>query len=228
MQCQWYFYLSDFIEKLFPMDISAIRKDYSIKSLDISDVNTNPIAQFEFWFGEAVNAKVLEVNAMTVSTLGLDGTPNARILLLKGVDTGFVFFTNYKSEKGRELEMHNSASLTFFWPELERQVRVRGKVEKVTAEESDTYFFSRPLGSQIGAWVSPQSQAITSRETINARQAEIENQFTGIPLTRPEHWGGYRLTPSSIEFWQGRPSRLHDRIKYELKDGEWSIERLAP
>lgn len=210
------------------MDISAIRKDYAIKSLDISDVNTNPIQQFEAWFEEAVSADVLEVNAMTVSTLGLDGTPNARILLLKGVDTGFVFFTNYESEKGRELEKNNSASLTFFWPELERQIRVRGKVEKITEVESDTYFFSRPLGSQIGAWVSPQSKPISSRADINARQLDIEKQFAGKAMGRPPHWGGYRLMPLSVEFWQGRPSRLHDRIKYELKEGKWILSRLAP
>ena len=210
------------------MNISAIRKDYSIKSLDIKDVNTNPIRQFEAWFEEAVTAEVLEVNAMTVSTLGLDGCPNARILLLKGVDIGFVFFTNYKSEKGRELEKHNAASLTFFWPELERQVRIRGKVEKVTEEESDSYFFSRPIGSQIGAWVSPQSQQISSREAINVRQLEIEKKFEGKAMIRPPHWGGYRLIPNTMEFWQGRPSRLHDRIKYELVDEKWSINRLAP
>ncbi|WP_192351418.1 pyridoxamine 5'-phosphate oxidase [Algoriphagus sp. Y33] len=210
------------------MDISAIRKDYSIKSLDISDVNINPIVQFESWFKEAINAEVLEVNAMTVATLGLDGTPNARILLLKGVDTGFVFFTNYQSQKGKELAKHNSASLTFFWPELERQVRVRGKVEKVTVEESDAYFFSRPLGSQIGAWVSPQSETIGSREEINTNKVDVEKQFEGKAISRPPHWGGYRLLPSTIEFWQGRPSRLHDRIKYEFQDGKWIITRLAP
>ncbi|MEB2779983.1 pyridoxamine 5'-phosphate oxidase [Algoriphagus sp. C2-6-M1] len=210
------------------MDISAIRKDYSIKSLDISDVNLDPITQFRSWFEEAVCAEVLEVNAMTVSTLGLDGTPNARILLLKGVDTGFVFFTNYKSEKGKELEKHNTASLTFFWPELERQVRVRGLVEKVTEEDSDTYFFSRPLGSQIGAWVSSQSQAIDSRADLNKRQLDLEQQFAGKEMSRPPHWGGYRLMPSTIEFWQGRPSRLHDRIKYQHQDGKWTIARLAP
>ncbi|MFC5623584.1 pyridoxamine 5'-phosphate oxidase [Algoriphagus winogradskyi] len=210
------------------MNISAIRKDYTIKSLDISDVNIDPIVQFKAWFEEALKAQVLEVNAMTVSTIGLDGAPNARILLLKGVDTGFVFFTNYTSEKGKELENNNAASLTFFWPELERQVRVRGKVEKVIEEESDTYFFSRPIGSQIGAWVSPQSQKISSRETINERQLEIQKQFEGKAIVRPPHWGGYRLMPNAMEFWQGRPSRLHDRIKYELVDGEWSLNRLAP
>lgn len=210
------------------MDISAIRKDYTIKSLDISDVNLNPIAQFRSWFEEAVQAQVLEVNAMTVSTIGLDGAPNARILLLKGVDYGFVFFTNYESEKGKEIESHNYASLTFFWPELERQIRVRGKVEKVTAEESDTYFFSRPIGSQIGAWVSPQSKVIQSREDLNVKKLEVEKEFAEKSIIRPPHWGGYRLIPSGIEFWQGRPSRLHDRIKYELQDGKWIITRLAP
>lgn len=210
------------------MNISTIRKDYSIKSLDISDVNINPISQFESWFEEALIAEVLEVNAMTVSTLGLDGAPNARIVLLKGVDKGFVFFTNYKSEKGQELETHNSASLTFFWPELERQIRIRGIVQKVNSEESDNYFFSRPLGSQIGAWASPQSQKIASRADINARQLEIEKQFAYKPMIRPPHWGGYRLMPSTIEFWQGRPSRLHDRIRYELHEGKWTISRLAP
>jgi pyridoxamine 5'-phosphate oxidase len=210
------------------MNISTIRKDYSIKSLDISDVNINPISQFESWFEEALIAEVLEVNAMTVSTLGLDGAPNARIVLLKGVDKGFVFFTNYKSEKGQELEKHNSASLTFFWPELERQIRIRGIVQKVNSEESDNYFFSRPLGSQIGAWVSPQSQKIDSRADINARQLEIEKQFANKPMIRPPHWGGYRLMPSTIEFWQGRASRLHDRIRYELHEGKWTISRLAP
>jgi pyridoxamine 5'-phosphate oxidase len=210
------------------MNISAIRKDYSIKSLDISDVNSNPIKQFESWFKEAVEAEVLEVNAMTVSTLGLDGAPNARILLLKGVDTGFVFYTNYQSEKGQELENQSSASLTFFWAELERQVRVRGKVEKVTSKESDEYFFSRPIGSQIGAWVSPQSQVLKSREEINERQQDIEKLYSDKKMARPPHWGGYRLIPSTVEFWQGRPSRLHDRIKYDLQEGVWKIVRLAP
>jgi len=210
------------------MNISAIRKDYSIKSLDISDVKLDPIAQFNAWFDEAINAEVLEVNAMTVSTLGLDGTPNARILLLKGIDTGFVFFTNYKSEKGQELEMNKTAALTFFWPELERQVRVRGKVEKVFEEESDAYFFSRPTGSQIGAWVSPQSQKIASRDYLSIKQIAVEKEFAEKDMVRPPHWGGYRLMASTIEFWQGRPSRLHDRIRYELQGDSWVIARLAP
>lgn len=210
------------------MNISAIRKDYSIKSLDISDVNVDPLAQFKSWFDEAINAEVLEVNAMTVSTLGLDGTPNARILLLKGIDTGFVFFTNYKSEKGQELEMNKTAALTFFWPELERQVRVRGKVEKVIKEESDTYFYSRPTGSQISAWVSSQSQKIASRDYLSIKQIAVEKEFAEKDMVRPPHWGGYRLMASTIEFWQGRPSRLHDRIRYELQGDSWVIARLAP
>ncbi|MCE7056213.1 pyridoxamine 5'-phosphate oxidase [Algoriphagus sp. AGSA1] len=210
------------------MDISAIRKDYTIKTLDISDVKPDPLAQFEVWFSEALTGEVLEVNAMTLSTVGMDGSPNARIILLKGVDNGFVFFTNYESEKGNELANNNKASLTFFWPELERQVRVRGSVELVTDEESDTYFFSRPLGSQIGAWVSAQSQKIKSREELNLKKIELEKEFTSTPITRPPHWGGYRLVPHTLEFWQGRPSRLHDRIKYELVNGQWEISRLAP
>ncbi|WP_339698992.1 pyridoxamine 5'-phosphate oxidase [Algoriphagus aquimarinus] len=210
------------------MNISSIRKDYSIKSLDISDVNVDPLAQFKSWFDEAINAEVLEVNAMTVSTLGLDGTPNARILLLKGIDTGFVFFTNYKSEKGQELEMNKTAALTFFWPELERQVRVRGKVEKVIKEESDTYFYSRPTGSQISAWVSSQSQKIASRDYLSIKQIAVEKEFAEKDMVRPPHWGGYRLMASTIEFWQGRPSRLHDRIRYELQGDSWVIARLAP
>ncbi|WP_439490748.1 pyridoxamine 5'-phosphate oxidase [Algoriphagus sp.] len=210
------------------MDISAIRKDYTIKSLDISDVKPDPLTQFELWFSEALTGEVLEVNAMTLSTVGMDGSPNARIVLLKGVDSGFVFFTNYESEKGNELANNNKASLTFFWPELERQVRVRGSVELVTSEESDTYFFSRPLGSQIGAWVSAQSQKIKSREELNLKKIELEKEFTTTPISRPPHWGGYRLIPHTMEFWQGRPSRLHDRVKYELVNGKWELCRLAP
>lgn len=210
------------------MDISAIRKDYSSKTLDIKEINPNPIEQFRLWFEEAVSAEVLEVNAMTVSTIGLDGFPNARILLLKGLDTGFLFFTNYQSEKGKELEKNNSASLTFFWPELERQVRIRGIVEKVSEEESDIYFLSRPKGSQLGAWVSPQSQQIHSRDSLNIRQLELEREFADKKMMRPPHWGGYRLIPTTIEFWQGRPSRLHDRVKFEIKEGKWDLALLAP
>ncbi|UZD23498.1 pyridoxamine 5'-phosphate oxidase [Algoriphagus halophytocola] len=210
------------------MDISAIRKDYTLKSLNISDVNTDPLDQFRAWFEEAVAAQVLEVNAMCISTLGLDGNPNARIVLLKELDHGFVFFTNYESEKGQEIQQSNAGAITFFWPELERQVRIKGKIEKVSPEESDKYFFSRPFGSQIGAWVSPQSRVLSSKEELSLRQIEVERKFLDEPMQRPRHWGGYRLLPHSIEFWQGRPSRLHDRVKYELKGENWEISILAP
>jgi pyridoxamine 5'-phosphate oxidase len=210
------------------MNISAIRKDYALKTLEISDVNKNPFEQFHIWLQEAINSEALEVNAMTLSTLGLDGFPNGRIVLLKDIDSGFVFFTNYESEKGKELENSPKASLTFFWPELDRQVRVNGLVEKVSNEESDDYFFSRPLGSQIGAWASPQSKKIPSRELLEEMKLDVEKEFSNKPIQRPPHWGGFRLIPNKIEFWQGRPSRLHDRLIFESNEGSWEISRLAP
>lgn len=211
------------------MNISAIRKEYSLKTLDISILSNNPIEQFNVWFQEALLAKVIEINAMTLSTIGLDGFPNARIVLLKEVDTGFVFFTNYESQKGKELAKTPFASLTFFWPELERQVRVKGKIEKVSTKLSDEYFFSRPLGSQIGAWTSPQSQKINSREELEERLKATEDKFKDTPISRPLYWGGYRLNPNYIEFWQGRPSRLHDRVAYEKNENDqWELSILAP
>lgn len=210
------------------MNISAIRKDYSLKTLNINDLCNSPIDQFNVWFQEALASKVIEINAMTLSTIGEDGFPNGRIVLLKEVDSGFVFFTNYNSQKGQELAKHPVASLTFFWPELERQVRIKGQIEKVSSKMSDEYFFSRPIGSQIGAWASPQSHKIASREELEQKQKEIENQFENTPITRPPHWGGYRLTPSYVEFWQGRPSRLHDRVCYEENNGSWELSILAP
>ena len=211
------------------MNISAIRKDYSLKTLEISSLNTDPLQQFKVWLQEAINAEALEVNAMTLATIGLDGVPSGRIVLLKEVDTGFVFYTNYESQKGKEIENNPVCSLTFFWPELERQVRIKGKIEKVSAQESDEYFLSRPVGSQIGAWTSPQSQKISSREELLSRQAEIEKQFENSPITRPPHWGGYRVIPSTVEFWQGRPSRLHDRVRYQASgSGNWELSILAP
>jgi pyridoxamine 5'-phosphate oxidase len=211
------------------MKISEIRKEYSLKSLDIDHVTQEPFHQFRIWFGEAVDSEIPEVNAMCLSTIGKDGYPNSRIVLLKELDHGFVFFTNYQSEKGQEIAGQPKASITFFWPELERQVRVVGDLEKVSPEESDTYFFSRPLGSQIGAWTSPQSQEINSREELDQRQKAIEERFSKEPIIRPPHWGGYRLLPFKVEFWQGRPSRLHDRINYQkIEDGNWKISRLAP
>ncbi|MBC6368069.1 pyridoxamine 5'-phosphate oxidase [Algoriphagus sp. AK58] len=211
------------------MKLSEIRKEYTLKSLDVSEVSIDPLRQFKTWFEEAVDAEALEVNAMCLSTIGLDGFPNARIVLLKELDHGFVFFTNYESEKGKELQAHPKASITFFWPELERQVRIRGEVTKVSNSESDEYFFSRPLGSQIGAWTSPQSREISSREELEAKLKEVEENFKKNTLLRPAHWGGYRLIPNKLEFWQGRPSRLHDRICYEKQiSGDWKITRLAP
>lgn len=211
------------------MRLADIRKDYTLKSLEIKDVSIDPLRQFKLWLDEAIDAEALEVNAMCLSTLGLDGFPNGRIVLLKELDHGFVFFTNYESEKGNELNTNPKASLTFFWAEIERQVRVIGTVTKINEEESDAYFFSRPYGSQIGAWASPQSREISGREIIEDNQRNLERKFTESPMVRPPHWGGYRLTPHRIEFWQGRPSRLHDRICYTKEStGEWKIIRLAP
>lgn len=212
------------------MNLAAIRKDYSLRSLEIDQVSSDPFLQFGTWLKEAMQAEVLEVNAMCLSTLGKDGFPNSRIVLLKELDHGFVFFTNYESAKGKELESYPKASLAFFWAEIERQVRVVGTVSRISAEESDAYFLSRPFGSQLGAWASPQSQVIANREVIEANHIELENQFSESTIVRPLHWGGYRLVPHRIEFWQGRPSRLHDRICYEKDEAttSWKLVRLAP
>lgn len=211
------------------MKLSEIRKEYTIKSLDFNDVSFDPFHQFRVWLDEAIDSEVPEVNAMCLSTLGLNGFPNARIVLLKEMDHGFVFFTNYESEKGQEINANPKASLTFFWPELERQVRIMGQIEKVSESESDTYFHSRPIGSQIGAWTSPQSQTIADREELNAKLELMEKRFSTEKISRPPYWGGYRLLPLRVEFWQGRPSRLHDRICYQKSEaGKWEITRLAP
>ena len=211
------------------MILANIRKDYSLKSLEIQDVASDPLQQFRYWMEEAIQAEALEVNAMCLSTISKDGFPNSRIVLLKELDEGFVFFTNYESSKGKELAASPKASLTFFWPEIERQVRVVGTIGKISEQESDTYFFSRPISSQIGAWASPQSQEIPDRTVIENSQKRLEEEFKLNPIQRPAHWGGYRLIPHRIEFWQGRPSRLHDRISYELEGGtNWKKVRLAP
>jgi pyridoxamine 5'-phosphate oxidase len=211
------------------MILANIRKDYSLKSLEIQNVANDPLQQFRRWMEEAIQAEALEVNAMCISTISKDGFPNSRIVLLKELDHGFVFFTNYESSKGKELAASPKASLTFFWPEIERQVRVVGTIGKISEKESDTYFFSRPISSQIGAWASPQSQEISDRTVIEDSQKRLEEEFKLNPIQRPAHWGGYRLIPHRIEFWQGRPSRLHDRISYELDGGtNWKKVRLAP
>jgi pyridoxamine 5'-phosphate oxidase len=210
--------------------IADIRKDYQLQSLSEKDVMGNPIDQFEKWWNEAIKSNLDEVNAMTLATSSADGTPAARTVLLKGYDhKGFIFFTNYESYKGKQLQENPKATLVFFWKELQRQVIISGTVEKVSAEESDEYFNSRPRGSRIGAWTSPQSSIIENREWLEAREMQMEKKFEGHEITRPPHWGGFRVMPVSIEFWQGRSSRLHDRIQY-LIDGAnfWMIRRLAP
>jgi len=210
--------------------IADIRKDYKLKSLSENDVAADPIEQFGRWWNEAVQSELEEVNAMTLATATANGRPAARIVLLKDYnEEGFVFFTNYESHKGEEMKDNPYAALVFFWAALERQVRIEGTVEKVPAEESDAYFVSRPRGSRIGAWASPQSKVISNREVVEKNVTAMEQQFGEGDIPRPQHWGGYRVKPVLIEFWQGRPSRLHDRILYTADDaGKWKIERLAP
>ena len=212
-----------------PSAISDLRNEYTLNGLDSADVSPDPFVQFRQWFDAALSAGLPEPNAMHLSTITADGHPDGRIVLLKDVsETGFVFYTNYESRKGRELTDHPFASLTFFYPELERQIRIEGRVEKVSAGESDAYFSSRPRGSQIGAWVSHQSEVIENRDVLETRQHELEVRFAGQPVPRPPYWGGFRVVPTALEFWQGRPSRLHDRIRYRLENGSWLIERLSP
>jgi len=200
-----------------------------VNTLNESDVDPNPLKQFEVWYGEALASGVPEADAMTLATATTDGAPDARIVLLKSFDgRGFVFFTNYQSRKAQELAANGRACLLFYWLPLKRQVRIEGTVEKVSAAESDDYFHTRPWGSKLGAWASDQSRVITSRENLEKRFAEFELEFAD-NVPRPPHWGGYRLIPTAIEFWQGRDNRLHDRIRYRLQqDKSWRIERLAP
>jgi len=211
------------------MSISSIRKDYQLQSLSESDVKQDPIGQFGKWWDEAIASSIDEVNAMTLSTVTAEGKPSARIVLLKGFDErGFVFFTNYESNKGVQLTANPFASLVFFWKELERQVRIEGICEKVSEQESDDYFHSRPIGSQLGACASPQSRVIESRRVIENNLEKLQDQYREMEIPRPAHWGGYRVVPQAIEFWQGRSSRLHDRIKYTKENQSWKIVRLAP
>jgi len=210
-------------------NIQNMRQEYRTAELAESDVDKNPFTQFEKWFKEALDALLYEPNVMTLATADLSGKPSARILLLKGFDeNGFIFFTNYSSKKGKEMEENPQASMVFFWPELERQVRIDGLITKVAEEVSTAYFHSRPKGSQIGATASPQSTVIPNRELLENRVEELNATYADQEIPKPAHWGGYLLEPTHIEFWQGRPSRLHDRITYTSVNGAWTINRLAP
>lgn len=209
--------------------IADLRKEYSSQTLLEGDVDANPIQQFQTWWNQAIASELLEPNAMTLATASPDGLPSARIVLLKGFDqNGFVFYTNYESFKAMQLAENPKACLVFHWKELERQVRIMGVVAKVSAEESKEYFESRPIGSRIGAWTSPQSKVIPNREWLEEEFEKRKQEFSNGEVPLPPHWGGYAVKPVMIEFWQGRFSRLHDRIQYTLEDGAWKIERLAP
>jgi pyridoxamine 5'-phosphate oxidase len=209
--------------------VSSLRKSYELNELLEENVSQNPIEQFRTWFKDAIDGDVKEPNAMVLSTIK-DGKPSARVVLLKGFDAeGFTFFTNYESHKGQQLGGSPYAALTFFWDGLERQVRIEGEVSKVSEGDSDAYFWSRPISSQIGAWVSKQSEEVSGRDVLEKSQAFFEEKFKNVsPIPRPPHWGGYVLKPSTIEFWQGRPSRLHDRLLYSLEENTWKITRLNP
>lgn len=211
------------------MNIAELRREYAMASLDVADVDRDPLAQFRRWFADAQRAEIREPNAMTLATASADGQPSARIVLLKSADErGFGFFTDYRSRKAMELETNTRAALLFAWLELERQVRIEGTVARMPEHEADQYFQSRPLGSRYGAWASVQSQVIPDRDWLAAQVREMEERYADGNVPLPPHWGGYILMPALFEFWQGRPSRLHDRVQYRQTDGMWQIERLAP
>ncbi|MEH2257813.1 pyridoxamine 5'-phosphate oxidase [Nostoc sp.] len=210
--------------------VADLRKDYTLEGLSELEIDLNPFIQFKKWFDQALAAQLPEPNAMTIATATPDGKPSARMVLLKNFDErGFTFFTNYNSHKGQELAENPQAALVFWWAELERQVRISGYVEKVSETESDQYFHSRPANSRLGAWVSNQSEVIESREVLERRLQEFQSKYKNQEIFRPPHWGGLRVIPTEIEFWQGRPSRLHDRLLYSRLDNSiWKIERLSP
>lgn len=211
------------------MTLADMRKDYGLAGLTEKDLARDPFRQFEKWFQEAEAAKIPEPNAAVLATVGRDSRPSARVVLLKGVDgRGFVFFTNYESRKGRELEVNPQAALVFPWIALERQVIVEGKVTRVSREEAEAYFHSRPRASQLAAWASPQSTAIAGRAVLEESYKVVEKKYAGQTVPLPPQWGGYRLAPDAVEFWQGRRSRLHDRLRYRREGGAWVVERLAP
>jgi pyridoxamine 5'-phosphate oxidase len=210
--------------------VADLRKEYTFQGLSEANAHPNPFEQFKIWFNQALAAQLPEPNAMTIATATSDGKPSARMVLLKDYsERGFVFYTNYNSHKGQQLVKNPWGAIAFWWAELERQVRIEGRVEKVSEAESDEYFHSRPKGSQLGAWVSNQSQVIESREVLEQSLQHLKEEYEDKAVPRPPHWGGFRLIPDEIEFWQGRPSRLHDRLLYRRgEDGSWTIQRLAP
>jgi pyridoxamine 5'-phosphate oxidase len=211
------------------MDLFELREEFISEKLDEKDVTANPIDQFKLWFGEAATVKIYEPNAAIIATAGANGIPSARMILVKTFsEDGFTFFSNYESKKGQHLSKNPYAAIVYYWPELERQVRIEGKVEKLSPADSDKYFETRPIGSRLGAWASPQSQVIVDREWLEAKHKEIRTQFRYGEVLRPSNWGGYILKHYAIEFWQGRQNRLHDRIEYYQEEGKWKIRRLAP
>ncbi|MEM6752684.1 MAG: pyridoxamine 5'-phosphate oxidase [Cyanobacteria bacterium P01_C01_bin.38] len=211
-------------------NIADLRQDYTLQGLSETEIDSNPFAQFEEWFSQALNADILEPNAMTVATTTPEGKPSARMVLLKDFDArGFVFYTNYNSHKAQELAENPQAALVFWWAELQRQIRIYGRVEKISDSESDKYFYSRPFSSRLGAWASNQSEVIESREVLEQQLEELKQKYQDREIPRPPHWGGIRVIPAEIEFWQGRSSRLHDRLVYtRMEDNSWKIERLSP